>query len=235
MPWGDGIVDVQDLIVLAKHLFEEPRLIAYWMLDETEGDIAYDSVGGYNGTLVGGPTWQTYAGMVAGALQFDGIDDYISTDYVLNPDDGPFSVLAWIKGGAPGQVIISQTDGVDGTGNTWLGLDAASGNLMTALVPPPVGRFITIPLVTEAAVTDVQWHYIGFVWDGSYRSLYVDGIEVAKDANPITLAPLKSATGGLHIGAGKNLEDSSYFSGLIDDVRIYNIALTAEGISTISQ
>jgi len=173
--------------------------------------------------------------MAAGALQFDGVNDYISTDYVLNPEEKPFSVLAWINGGAQGQVIISQTDGVDGTGNTWLGLDASGGNLMTALVPPPVGRFITIPLVSETAVNDGQWHYIGFVWDGSYRSLYVDGIEVARDANPITLAPLKSATGGLHIGAGENLEDGSYFSGLIDDVRIYNIALNVEQIATLAQ
>ncbi len=37
-PFGDGIVDVQDLIVLAEHLFEEPGLIAYWKLDETEGE-----------------------------------------------------------------------------------------------------------------------------------------------------------------------------------------------------
>ncbi len=47
-PWGDGIVDVQDLIVLAEHLFEEVfpiELVAYWKLDEVEGDIAYNSIG----------------------------------------------------------------------------------------------------------------------------------------------------------------------------------------------
>ncbi|MHC4628424.1 MAG: TolB family protein, partial [Planctomycetota bacterium] len=49
MPWGDGIVDVEDLIILAEHLFEEflpPELIAYWKLDETEGNIAYESISG---------------------------------------------------------------------------------------------------------------------------------------------------------------------------------------------
>jgi hypothetical protein len=43
---------------------------------------------------------------VDGALECDGIDDYISTDFVLDPEDGSFSVFAWIKGGVPGQVII---------------------------------------------------------------------------------------------------------------------------------
>jgi hypothetical protein len=234
-PFGDGIIDVQDLVVLSEYLFTYPGAVAYWKLDETEGDIAHDSVADSNGTLIGDPAWQTEGGMVDGALQFDGIDDYISTDYVLNPEEGAFSAFAWIKGGAPEQVIISQTDGIDGTGNTWLGLDASSGNLMTALVPPPVGRFITQPMISEAVVTDDQWHYIGFVWDGSYRSLYVDGIEVARDANPIILAPLKSATGGLNIGTGKDLDEVTFFSGMIDDVRIYNKALNAKEISALVQ
>jgi len=234
-PFGDDIIDVQDLVVLSEYLFTYPGAVAYWKLDETEGDIAHDSVADSNGTLIGDPAWQTEGGMVDGALQFDGIDDYISTDYVLNPEEGAFSAFTWIKGGAPEQVIISQTDGIDGTGNTWLGLDASSGNLMTALVPPPVGRFITQPMISEAVVTDDQWHYIGFVWDGSYRSLYVDGIEVARDANPIILAPLKSSTGGLNIGTGKDLDAVTFFSGMIDDVRIYNKALNAKEISALVQ
>jgi len=234
-PFGDDIIDVQDLVVLSEYLFTYPGAVAYWKLDETEGDTAHDSVADSNGTLIGEPLWQPDGGMMAGALQLDGIDDYVSTDYVLNPEEGAFSTFMWIKGGAPGQVIIAQKDGIDGTGNTWLGLDAMSGNLMTALVPPPVGRFITQPMVSDAVVTDGQWHYIGFVWDGSYRSLYVDGTEVARDVNPITLAPLKSATGGLYIGTGKNLEAGTFFSGMIDDVRIYNIALNAEKIAALSQ
>ena len=234
MPWGDGIVDVQDLVVLAEHLFEEPGLIAYWMLDEIEGDIAYDSSGSYDGILMGSPVWQPDAGIVAGALQFDGIDDYIITDYVLDPADGPFSVFAWIQGGAPGQVIISQADGI-GTGETWLGITASDGNLMTGLMPYQVGRTVIFPLESQSLITDGQWHHVGFVWDGSYRSLYVDGTEVAKDTNPITLSPLIFANGGLYIGAGKTLDAASLFSGLIDDVRIYDVALSAEQIAALAQ
>jgi N-acetylneuraminic acid mutarotase len=234
-PFGDGIVDVQDLIVLAEHLFEEilpPGLAAYWKLDEAEGIIAEDKAGDNDGTLSGEPLWQTDGGIKGGALQLDGIDDYIGTDFVLNPADEPFSVFAWIQGGDPGQVIISQLDGI-GTGETWLGLDAQSGNLMTGLVPPPMGRFVPKPLVSESVITDGQWHNIGFVWDGSYRSLYVDGIEVAKDT--AAQNPLKPADGGLYIGASKDLDAGTFFSGLIDDVRIYNVALTSEQIAALAQ
>jgi hypothetical protein len=41
--------------------------------------------------------------------------------------------------------------------------------------------------------------------------------------------------GGLYIGAGKDLESGSLFSGLIDDVRIYNVILTAEEIAALAE
>ncbi|MHC4510131.1 MAG: two-component regulator propeller domain-containing protein [Planctomycetota bacterium] len=213
MPWGDGIVDVQDLIVLSEHLFTYPGAIAYWKLDETEGDVAYDSVGVYDGVLNGVPTWQPTGGVVDGALELDGIDDYVSAPFVFNPVDGAFSVLAWIKGGGPGQVIISQADGAN-----WLSADSAGGNLMTELAAP--GRSGK-PMLSQTNITDGNWYRIGFIWDGSRRILYVDGIAVAED----TEARLKGSDNGLYIGTGKAMEAGTYWSGLIDDVRIYNRAV----------
>jgi len=233
-PVGNGRVDIQDLAVLADYWLKEVLPVdlgAYWKLDEEEGSVAKDSVSDNRGTVYGDPIWQPAGGMVAGALEFDGVNDYVSTQFVLDPSEGPFSVFAWIKGGAPGQVIISQSDGI-GTGETWIGIDALGGNLMTGLVPPPLGRFVPQPLVSESIITNGQWHHVGFAWDGSYRILYVDGIEVAKDT--AAQNPLKSADGGLYIGAGKNLDVGTFFSGLIDDVRIYNVALTAEEIGELA-
>jgi N-acetylneuraminic acid mutarotase len=59
MPWGDGVVDVQDLIVLGEYLLTYPGALAYWRLDEMEGDIAYDSVGDNDALLVGNPAGQS--------------------------------------------------------------------------------------------------------------------------------------------------------------------------------
>jgi Tol biopolymer transport system component len=213
MPWGDGIVDVQDLIVLAEHLFEEilsSDLIAYWKLDEPENHIAQNSISDNHGILHGRPLWQPHSGKKGGSLQFDGIDDYISTDFVLDPMDGEFSVFAWIKGGAPGQVVISQMDDTN-----WLGAESSAGNLMTEIKGTDrAGK----PLMSQTVITNGSWHRIGFVWDGAYRTLYVDDILVAED----TQNRLGSSIGGLNIGCGKGMEAGTYWSGLIDDVRIYN-------------
>jgi len=216
-PLGDGIVDVQDLIVLAENLFEEvddPTLVAHWALDETEGIVAQDSAGANDAYVVGGPLWQSTGGMVDGALEFDGIDDFVSTPFVLNPADGKFSVFAWIKGGAPGQAVLSQIGGVN-----WLCADTLEGNLMTELKATGRGA---AAMLSQTIITDGDWHRIGFVWDGSHRTLYVDDIAVAEDEQ----TNLEVSNNGLYIGTGNAMEQGSFWSGLIDDVRIYNRAVT---------
>jgi hypothetical protein len=158
------------------------------------------------------PLWRPPDSKVNGAIELNGSDDYVSTPFVLNPADGAFSVFAWIKGGGgPGQVIISQQNGVN-----WLGVIPIPGlgSLMTDLKDS--GGY---SLFSETVITDGDWHRVGLVWDGSRRKLYVDGVEVAKDKN--TQANLASSDGGLYIGAGITLSPGSFWSGLIDDVRIY--------------
>ena len=204
-------------------------LVAHWKFDETEGAIAHDSVGGNDGTAHGEPIWRPAGGKVGGALELDGIGDYVSAGPVLNPANGPFSVFAWIKGGAPGQNVISQADAA---GQIWLGTAPQSGALMTGLVPPPAGRTITQPLVSEFAITDGAWHHVGFTWDGSLRRLHVDGQEVAADAGAVP--PLKSSGGGLNIGVGTDLDQGTFWAGLIDDVRVYRLTLSDEEIREIA-
>ena len=216
-PFGDGIVDVQDLIAFSEHLFEEvidPTLVAHWAMDETEGDIAHDSAGDNIGYVMGGPIWQPDAGQINGAIQLDGVDDVMVAGAPLNPAAGPFSVLAWVKGGAPGQAIISEPGGPD-----WLSLDPLTGYLMTELTNS--GRGATI-LMSQATIADGGWHRIGFIWDGGIRTLLVDGVAVAQD----TQSNLESPTSGFYIGTGKAMAPGTYFSGLIDDVRIYNRAVS---------
>jgi hypothetical protein len=212
-PLGDGVVDVEDLKVLAEHLFEkvdDPTLVAHWTLDETEGMYATDSVGDNDAVVLDGIEWQPIGGQIEGALKLDGVSGYAITGEVMNPSDGPFSVIAWIKGGAPGQVVLSQT----GAAN-WLCTDPVEGCLMTEL--KEAGR-MGKSLLSQVCITDDSWHRIGFVWDGSKRMLYVDGVVVAQDMQD----GLMSSSNGLYIGCGKGMEVGTYFSGLIDDVRIYN-------------
>jgi len=213
-PFGDNIIDVQDLIILAEYLFTEPGLIAHWKLDETEGIIAHDSSGTNDANLIGNPLWQPTGGLVDGALLLDGVDDYLTTDFILNPTEESFSVFAWIKGGAARQVVLSQAGGVN-----WLSTDSSDGNLITELK----GTYRSAsPLQSQTIITDDLWHRIGFVRDGFDRTLYVDGIPVAQD----TQDNLGDSENGFYIGTGKGMEPGTFFSGLIDDVRIYNRAVT---------
>ena len=207
---------------------EYSPLVAHWKLDEAQGAIAGDGAGDNHGTAYGDPLWRSADGKVDGALELDGLDDYVSTGLVLNPASGTFSVFAWVKGGAPGQAIVSQAGSA---GQRWLGAEPVLGNLMTELTPPAAGRSVTQPLVSESIVTDGQWHHVGFAWDGSLRRLYVDGAQVASDSAAI--AALESSTSGLYIGAGQNLGQGTFWAGLIDDVRVYNVALSTEEIQEI--
>ncbi len=216
MPWGDGTVDVHDLTVLTEYLFEpvvDPTLVTHWPLDETEGMVVTDSAADNNGYAMGNPIWLPDGGQVDGALEFDGIDDFISAPAPLNPADGPFSVLIWVKGGAAGQTIISETGGPD-----WLSLDPQTGFLKTEL--KSAGRN-GVTLLSQTAVDDGNWHWIGLVWDGSNRILSVDNAIAAQD----TQDDLQSACGSLYIGCGDPLLPGSFFSGLIDEVRNYNRAI----------
>ena len=218
-PLGDGTVDIQDVAALAEYWLEDFRVIAHWKFDETAGGIARDSAGDKDGTLHGDPVWQPTGGKVAGALQLDGINDYVSTAFSLNPKDEPFSVFVWIKTDSAGQAIISQTDGTTGFGSAWLCTDPSHGRLMSRLMEVPFG-----PLESESVITDGHWHHIGLVYDldATRRHLYVDGVEVAQDADFVGWI---ASDGGLYFGAAKDLDPASFFSGLIDDIRIYDRAI----------
>ena len=102
--------------------------------------------------------------------------------------------------GTPGQVVISQTDGVK-----WLLADSAEGNLKTELKGS--GRS-TKQLQSQTNITDGVWHRIGFVWDGSNRMLYVDDIMVAQD----TQDDLEGLNSGLYIGTSNFMQPGTYYT-----------------------
>jgi hypothetical protein len=212
----DGVVDQKDLEVLMDHWQQDvndPTLRAHWALDETQGVTATDRMGLGDGLFVGDPTWAPEGGVVNGALELDGDGDAVVTTLVHNPTAGPFSVFAWVKGGAPGQVVVSQANGAN-----WLMADSAKGTLATGLSQASPGR---MPLVSESTFTDGAWHRVGFTWDGRHRALYLDDVLVAEDAQD----RLADCLGILNLGAGADMRAGSFFSGLIDDVRIYSRAV----------
>ncbi|MBL7189540.1 MAG: PD40 domain-containing protein [Phycisphaerae bacterium] len=227
MPWGDGVVDEADLEVLMGHWGQEvtigkPELVAHWAFDETEGTTAHDTAGTYDANLIGDPVWQPNGGIAGGALEFDGADDYVDTSFQFDPG-GSFSVFVWVRGGGLNQVIVALTPLP-----ILLQADHIEGNLMTAFM------FYTDDfLFSQTQVIDGQWHHVGLVWDASdmTRTLYVDGIEVAQG----TVTKCPNGSSRLQIGTWDNTPMTGLWSGLIDDVRVYKGALSAEQIEKIIQ
>jgi len=72
-------------------------------------------------------------------------------------------------------------------------------------------------LYSDAIVSDGHWHRVGLAWDGSNRRLYL----VAEDTD----VALAACDGGVNIGCGKLMTPGTFFTGLIDDVRIYTRAV----------
>lgn len=214
MPWGDGMVDIQDMIVLSECLEPGFGRIAHWKLDETEGTVAYDSVGSDHANVHGDALWQPELGKLAGTLAFDGVDDYVAPMSILNPLDGPFRIMAWVRGGAPGQVTASQTPDEFMPGWIYLATDHADGTLVTELL------VVSFPLDSGIVIADNEWYEVGLEWDGEHRHLLVNGDQVAVDEVPLPL-PVMNYTGWLNIGTGPDTEPGSFWSGLIDDVRVY--------------
>ncbi len=214
-PFGDGVVDAADLEILMGYWGQEVQdvtLVAWWKLDESEGAVAFDSAGANDGVVVGA-TWRPEEGAVGGALEFDGVEDRVETSSKVNLDGGSFSVLAWVKTEIAGRVILSQSGG-----QNWLLTDSA-GALMADLKRS--GRSPT-GLSSQVVLVDGEWHRVGLTWENSHRALYLDDAVVAEDEPGL----LPNLSGILHIGAGANLEPDAFWSGLIDDVRIYNRDVT---------
>ncbi len=214
-PLGDGVIDANDLTVLAGYIGQEvndPSLIAHWKLDETSGMTAVDSAGEHDAMVMGGPAWQP-EGKIGGALAFDGIDDFAVVNVGVNLEGGPFSVIAWVKGGAPGQAILSLQGGA-----RWLYTNSIDGSLMSDLSKSDRAG---TPLFSDVVVTDGRWHRVVLVWDGADRVLYVDDKETVREA----LGEVSLLESKFILGSGGSMQPGSFWSGLIDDVRVYNRAV----------
>jgi len=200
----------------------DPNLIGWWTLDEGMGATALDWSGHDNhGTLEGDPQWLD--GYDGGALEFDGSDDTVTfgTGPALSGTTD-FSVAAWIKTSkTTAGVIIQQRNG--GYNGEYRFMVNGSGQLSLMLYGDGDYQY---DFSTTKMVNDGTWHHAVFVRQDSSGYIYIDGNIEASDSG--TLRNLDST---IRVAVGADVRDSiNYFSGIIDDVRIYNKALTQEEI-----
>jgi len=205
----------------------DPDLVGWYQFASDDGGLITDSSGnGNHGAYsVGGtcPAFVATDGRPAGTYDFFGGGNYVEIANEANFDFiNNFSVTIWMKasdlGGSWAQLV--------GKGDSSWSLDRAGNgdSLQFTTWAPDFDA-----LIGQTNVADGQWHHVAIVYDGSQKTLYVDGqIDAQKSYNA------QITTNDVRVHLGYNAEyPSGQYSGLLDDVRIFKRGLSQAEIQRI--
>ncbi|MEK7542877.1 MAG: LamG-like jellyroll fold domain-containing protein [Patescibacteria group bacterium] len=213
-------------------------LVGEWKFDEVQTSTStttYDATGNNNhGTLSGGPTRASSTCKIANCLSFDGINDYVTIGDINNLDASTaFTVSAWVN---------RQGDSVSGGAGTIAGkwnTAGASGWFIEVMdsgdANPNAFRFFVsgvsdTSLYATTTFSNSTWYNISAVYDGSNKYIYINGVatsELTTGTPTTTNDPFQI---GFNTGSG---DGNNYMNGLIDDVRVYNRALSADDVKRL--
>ncbi len=198
-------------------------LVAAYGFDETGGTVAGDASGNGNTGTVSGAAWAT-GGRYGGALSFDGVNDWVTVAGAASLDlPTGMTLEAWVRpvalGGWRTVLLKEQTGFYTYALYADTGGGAPSGNAVAG--GEDVDVRATVPLPLNA------WTHLAATYDGAAVRLFVNGTEAAQLPAGGTIA---SGGGPLHIGG--NAIWPEWFQGLIDEVRVYNRALSAAEIQS---
>jgi len=196
--------------------------------DEGSGTVAKDESGYGNDGTIYGATWVD--GKYGKALSFDGKEDYVivENDASLNFGTGSFSVSVWVKSNeastAHDIIIKSRRSGLV-TPKRWRIGQNPNSDVFFDIDDDT--KPAATPHSTAVNIADGSWHHIVAVRKaGTGTELFIDGVMRDSDADRGDI----SNTEHVYIGCKS---DKNFFNGLIDEVSIYNRALTADEIKTL--
>ncbi len=182
------------------------------------------------------------AGQLGSAFSFDGVDDYVSipdsddVDFAASQD---FAVMAWIKPAAQ-QLWTATTD--NDVIEKWSGataypyvvryVNSTGGANAGKISAARYDRSTSTVLTSASAINDGKFHHVAFVRNGGMVSLYVDGV---LSAGPVQdkVASTTTNSSPLYIGRRGAGDMPNYFTGQVDDLRIFKQGLTADDVKTI--
>jgi hypothetical protein len=208
-----------------------PKPVGHWQFDEGSGTIAKDSSGsGNDGTLVNGPTW--VAGKVGPhALSFDGVDDRVTIGdrAVLDFGTGSFTFgmwvfvsasvgpydMPWFKGGS--SVSFIGYDFELGTGNWAVNLNDGKSSSQAVFCPEALNQWVRLVAVVDRSSQQLR--------------AYKNGLLVGSTS--ITGLGTLSSTQAAQLGSN-SVNNGQPFHGMIDDVVIFGVALTATQVSALN-
>lgn len=210
-----------------------PRLlVAALGFDETAGSVALDSSGTGNDGTINGPA--RVAGHFGGALQFDGVNDLVTVADANSLDLTRMTIMAWVRPTdlAGWRSVIGKERAT--TGNTYslyASGDATvqNGNRVGPSSWVRVGSF-DHGATSETPLSLDAWQHLAATYDGAVLRLYVDGVETESFSVTGSIAATNRA---LQIGGNTVPGFNEWFKGLIDEVLVYNYALSASEIQQV--
>jgi arabinan endo-1,5-alpha-L-arabinosidase len=222
----DGFVDIQDVILMGRYWLDEipsTGLRAHWRLDEIEGDVAYDCIGNHNAVVHEGE-WTE--GIIDGALQFSGFNTYMDCGQseVLGPEQ--MTLTMWLRPEHMGGMRYIVSRGTNSPDDMdYVLMRHRNGELEFA-----VGQLDSEPvsaLSTGQTPLD-EWSHVTVSLDGSQASVYING-----ELDAFADYAERVAREGHRLVISSYQANTRFYNGKIDDVRIYNVALSAEKIKAL--
>jgi glucose/arabinose dehydrogenase/PKD repeat protein len=204
--------------------------VAAYAFNDGTGTTAADASGhSLNGTLVNGPTWA--AGKYGSAVNFDGVDDFVDLG---NPAalriTGSMTVSAWINSAAfpvdDAAVVSKRASGGFQLDTTIDTVPRAIGFKLTSSTGADMLRYGGTPLQLNS------WYHIAGVYDANNRTMHVYLNGVLDDGSLVGTVTGSQQNSAANVNIGQRAGGGSGFNGRIDDVRIYNRALTAAEIQS---
>jgi hypothetical protein len=208
-----------------------PAPLSHWKFDENTGTTADDFVGTRDGTLTNGPVWTP--GRSGNAVTLDGVDDYVALP-TFSVTGSALTISAWIRNSSftsgIEQRFMSKGLGTTTGGAYWtLGTDGgATPRLRFRL---RTGTTTTMVTASSGNLQVNTWYHAAATYDGARMRLYLNGIEVGSTAKTGTLAT--SASVPVSIGRNPSETGTNFLRGAVDDLRIFNRALTAAEVTTL--
>jgi hypothetical protein len=189
-------------------------LVAAYAFDEGEGSASEDLSGSGNTAFIHSAEWAS--GKYGKAISFNGIDSFVSTGARGLPAvNAPKTISCW--------VTISKRNA---SAKTILAL--ANSSLETSLRYEHIGSQEGLIFsekkwaILSKIPASKTWHHFGYIYDGTYSNLYIDGTLVGRSSIVLPDAPTTN------FQIGRWINGSEYFEGSIDDLRVYARALNRE-------
>ncbi|MFA5431757.1 MAG: LamG-like jellyroll fold domain-containing protein [Candidatus Paceibacterota bacterium] len=212
------------------------NIVSEWKLDEGSNQSAIDSWGGVNNGRLGAtnssessdPTWKTTECLFNGCLSFDGNDDFVNIpdSTSLNYGTGDFTVSGWIyvvAGNVIGERgIINKNSTYQGTPG-W-GIEVAGDSSTYRLIGYNTNGTWNANVLGDGnstALTYSAWHNFALMRISSVFKLYIDGQQKATNSTAIMGSNVDNS---LPLVLGDHSWGSN-FNGLLDDIRVYNVAI----------